>query len=178
MALLKFLGFGRDDPADSSEEARAGTLRRIVGALAQMEPERAKRLAAFAFILSRVANADQSISEAERRQMEHSVRTWGNLPEDQAVLVVQIAIHQNVLFGGTDNFIVTREFREQATPAQKAELLHCLFAVSAADDSISAVEESVVAQVARELGVSHEEMVGIRAAWREKREVLKNLSDV
>ncbi len=177
MALLKFLGFGRDEPSDASEEARAGTIRRIVGALEKMDPERARHLAAFAFILSRVANADREISDAERRQMEHSVRRWGHLPEDQAVLVVQIAIHQNVLFGGTDNFIVTREFRDHATQAQKEDLLHCLFAVSAADDAISTVEEGVVAQVARELGLSHRDMVGIRAAWRDQRAVFRDPPD-
>ena len=45
------------------------------------------------------------------------------------------------LAGGTENFLVTREFKEIATREQCRELLDCLFAVSAADDSISGVEE-------------------------------------
>ena len=177
MSLLRFLGFGRDEPADASPSARAEVIRRIVGSLEEMDPARAKHLAGFAFVLSRVANADMKVSDAERRQMEHSVRTWGHLPEDQAVLVVQIAIHHNILFGGTENFIVTREFRDNATQEQKEELLHCLFAVSAADTAISSVEEATIAQIARELGLSHRDMVGIRAAWRDKRAVLKDLPD-
>jgi len=175
MSLAKILGFGGTDTPDADAGARAGTIRAIVGALEKMDPERAKHLAAFAFILSRVANADRNISDAERSQMQHSVRTWGNLPEDQAVLVVEIAINQNVLFGGTDNFIVTRLFRDNATPEQKEELLHCLFAVSAAEDEISGAEEVVVAQIAQELGISHRDMVGIRAAWRDRRKVFKDL---
>lgn len=175
MSLARILGFGPEETPDAAAGARAGTIRAIVDALEKMDPARAKHLAAFAFILSRVANADRHISAPERAQMEHSVRTWGHLPEDQTVLVVEIAINQNILFGGTDNFIVTRQFREHATPEQKEDLLHCLFAVSAAEDAISGVEEAVVAQIAQELGLSHRDMVGIRAAWRDKRKVLKDL---
>jgi len=175
MSLAKILGFGGEAPPDAASGARAGTIRAIVGALEKMDPERARHLAAFAFILSRAANADRRISAAERAQIEHSVMTWGHLPEDQAVLVAEIAINQNVLFGGTDNFIVTRQFREHATRRQKEELLHCLFAVSASEDEISGQEEAVVAQIATELGLSHRDMVGIRAAWRDRRKVLKDL---
>ncbi|MFQ5701172.1 MAG: TerB family tellurite resistance protein [Acidobacteriota bacterium] len=175
MSLLDFLGLGPPQAEQEGAPTEADTIRKIVRALQEMEPERAKHLAAFAFILSRVANADMQISDDEQRQMEHSVMAWGGLPEEQAVLVVQIAINQNVLFGGTDNFIVTREFRDNSTRQQKEELLHCLFAVSAADDSISSVEENTIAQIARELGLDHRDLVAIRAAYRDKRAVLKNL---
>jgi hypothetical protein len=37
------------------------------------------------------------------------------------------------------------------------------------------VEEAAVAQIATELGLSHRDMVGIRAAWRDQRKVLKDL---
>ena len=177
MSLLKFLGFGGSDPEDASAEARVDTIREIIRHLEEMEPEKARHLAAFAFILSRVAHADQHVSEQERRQMEHSVMIWGHLPEEQAVLVAQIAINQNLLFGGTDNFVITREFKKNATKDQKVELLHCLFAVSAADDSISSVEESTIAQIARELGFDHREHVGIRNTYRDKRAVLKDLPE-
>ncbi len=178
MSILSFLGFGKpeaDDRELESPSPETATIRKIVAELEHLEPKRAKRIAAFAFILSRVANADSHISEDETRQMERIVRDWGHLPEEQAVLVVQIAKHQNVLFGGTDNFIVTREFNRTATREQKVDLIHCLFAVGAADESISSVEEATVAKVARELRLSHQEMVAIRSAYRDKRAVLKGL---
>jgi len=178
MSLLSFLGFGSNRPEppgpDKNEEA-VGTLRKIVSALERMEPARARHIAAFAFILSRVANADSNISDEETRAMERAVMTWASLPEEQAVLVVQIAKHQNVLFGGTDNFIVTREFNATATREEKEDLLHCLFAVSAADDSISSMEEATISQIARELGFTNQEHVSIRSAYRNKRAVLKDL---
>ena len=107
--------------------------------------------------------------------MEEIVRRLGHLPADLAVLVVQIAKSQNQLFGGTENFLVTREFAGISTPSERQELLDCLFEVSAADTSISGAEEAQIRQIASELGFSHREFVQARSAWSEHREVLRPL---
>jgi uncharacterized tellurite resistance protein B-like protein len=159
----------------SAGSADSETLRKITRALDAMEPEKARYLACFAFILSRVANADLEISEKETEAMERLVSEWGRLSESEAIVVVQIAKSQNRLFGGTENFSVTKLFKELAAPEQRTELLHCLFAVSSADDSVSVVEENEIWKIAAELGITHSEYVSIRAAYRDKREVLRNL---
>ncbi len=174
MDLLRILGLGGSaGPAPAGGDSE--TLRKITRALEAMDPEKARYLASFAFVLSRVANADLEISDAETREMERAVRRWGNLPEEQAILVVQIAKSQSRLFGGTENFPLTKLFKEMATPAQREELLHCLFAVSAADDSISTVEENEIWKIATELGITHAEYVAIRSAYRDRRQVLRDL---
>jgi len=175
MSILNFLGWHLEGEAAAGRAPESETIRKISRALEAMETERARYLAAFAFILSRVANADLEISEEETREMERIVASWGHLPEEQAILVVQIAKTQSRLFGGTENFLVTREFRKMGSPSQKEELLHCLFAVSAADESISTVEENEIWKIADELGVTHAEYVAIRVAYRDKRAVLKTL---
>jgi uncharacterized tellurite resistance protein B-like protein len=174
VSILKILGLGGAGAAQA-EGQDSETLRRITRALEEMEPEKARYIASFAFILSRVANADLQISDAETREMERIVQRWASLPEEQAILVVQIAKSQNRIFGGTENFPLTKLFKDLTTPAQREELLHCLFAVSAADDSISTVEENEIWKIADELGITHSEYVAIRANYRDKREVLKNL---
>jgi len=150
-------------------------VRRIVAELEAMEPGRARWIAAFAFVLARVANADQSISPEETRRMEQAVVEYGGLPEEQAVLAVQIAKSQQRLSGGTENFLVTRELGQIADRAEKERVLHCLFAVSAADDEITLNEENAIRQVATELGFSHREFSAVRSAYNDKRSVLKNL---
>ena len=135
------------------------TVRKIVSELEAMPRERARFVAAFAYILGRVAHADQQISAEETAAMEEIVCRFGDLPEEQAVLVVQIAKGQNRLFGGTENFLVTREFRDISSPDERRHLLDCMFAVSAADDSISTVEESQIRQIASELGFTHRQFV-------------------
>ena len=48
-----------------------------------------------------------------------------------------------------------------------------MFAVSAADESISTVEESQIRQIASELGFTHREFVVARLAWSDQREVMR-----
>ncbi len=149
------------------------TVRRIVRELDQLEPLRARFLAAFAYVLSRVAGADLNVSETETTKMVELVQRFGHLSESQAVLVVEIAKSQNRLFGGTENFLVTREFRDIASDEQRRDVLDCVFAVSAADDAMTPEEEAQIRQVASELGFSHADYVTARLAYSGKRTVLR-----
>ena len=171
MSLLTFLGFGQAEPADVERDTR--TVQRIIDELGRLDPDRARYLAAFAYVLGRVAHADQHVSAEEVAAMRTFVCELGHLPEAQALLVVQITQSQNELFGGTEDFLVTRQFKEMSTPEQRMELLDCLFAVSAADDSISGVEESRIRQIASELSIDHAAFVKARVAYSNKRDVIK-----
>ena len=76
-------------------------------------------------------------------------------------------------FGGTENFLVTREFKEIASDEERQQLLDCLFAVSAADDAITGEEENQIWQIASELGFQHSEYIQARLAYQDKRTVFK-----
>lgn len=173
-SLLSWLGLAPGAPAEP-DSPQTETVRKIVQELDRLPREQARYLASFAYVLSRVAHADLDISSEETRAMEEIVRRFGHLSAEQAVLVVQIAKSQTVLFGGTESFQVTRELKTLATREQCLQLLDCLFAVSAADDSISAVEETQVRQIAEELGLTHRDYVEVRAGWSEKRSVMRRL---
>jgi uncharacterized tellurite resistance protein B-like protein len=80
------------------------------------------------------------------------------------------------LRGASQGYLATREFRKISDEGQRERLLDCLFAVSAADGSISLAEEEEVRQVATELGLDHRQYVAARAAYREHREVLRGLN--
>ncbi|MDP6582805.1 MAG: TerB family tellurite resistance protein [Vicinamibacterales bacterium] len=171
MSLLKFLGYGHAEPADAARDTE--TVHRIITELERLDRDRARYLAAFAYVLARVAHADQEFDGVEIALMTKFVVELGHLSEAQAVLVVQIARSQTELFGGTEDFLVTRQFREMSTEAQRRELLDCVFAVSAADDSISAAEESRIRQIASELGIDHAGYIAARAGYSDKREIIK-----
>ncbi len=172
MSILEFLGLKKKEKVEEpSEETEA--VRRIVQKLDQMEPRRAKYVASFAYLLSRVAHADLEISEEETRAMESIVKEQGNLDEEQSVLVVQMAKTHAKLFGGTENFLVTREFNELADHRQKLNLLRCLFAVSAADESISSLEDNEIRQIASELSVDHRDYTALKAEFKDYLAVLK-----
>jgi uncharacterized tellurite resistance protein B-like protein len=165
--LEKLLGTGKGSPVRRSD-ADTDTVRRIASELDQLEPDAARYLASFAYVLARVAYADLSIDEAEVREMERIVGSLASLSESEAVLVVQIAKSQTRLLGGTENYVVTREFRAVATQAQRGELLQCLYAVAAADGSISTIESAEIALIGEELGFSRAECNALRSAHRDK----------
>jgi uncharacterized tellurite resistance protein B-like protein len=167
MALDRFLRAG--GPADDRSVAgETATVRRIVARLEALPPDRARFLAGFAYVMSRAAEADFDISDAETTAMERYVVELGGIDDAQAVLVVQMAKLQARTQGQTEDFVVTREFAELATEEQKLALLRCCFAVSAADESISAVEASVVNEIARELDVSREQLNAVREEFHDR----------
>jgi uncharacterized tellurite resistance protein B-like protein len=173
MSILEFFGFGEKKPSAETGSAETETVRRIVEKLDHMEPERARFIAAFAFVLSRVAGADMQVSVEETRAMERIVMEYGGLGEEQAILVVQMSKHQNLLFGGTENYLVTRELNRISSREQKKAILDCLFAVSAADDSITTTEGNVIRQISDQLLLEHSDFIESRSKYREFLEVLR-----
>src|SRR3989441_8561199 len=173
MSILKFLGWNVDQPERATSAAQTETVRKIVAKLDQLPQDQARYIAAFAFLLSRVARADLNVSAEETTAMERIVMEQGHLPEELALLVVQMAKTQNQLFGSTENYVVTREFERIATHEQKLALLDCLFAVTAADENITSEEDNVVKQIASELKLSHSDYIASRSRFREYLAVLK-----
>ena len=171
MSILKLLGLGGS--AGTTAQGDTDTVRRIAAELDRLEPDRARYVAGFAYILGRVAIADREISDAETQAMERIVTDRGALPEAQAVMVVQIAKSQNQLFGGTEDFLVGREFGRIASYEQKLALLECLFIVSAIDHTITLAEDQEIARVALELKIEHADVVRARLAHKEYLAVLR-----
>jgi uncharacterized tellurite resistance protein B-like protein len=142
-----------------------------------LEPDQARYLAAFAFILSRVARADAGISASETREMERTVAFWGGLSAAQAVLVVEIAKAQSTVLVATDLEQVIQQFKSLSMPVQRQELLHCLFAVSQADDAITGVEEALARQIASQLGLSERDYLDIRSSYLDRRTAQRGVSN-
>lgn len=160
----------------STKKPAAGdteTVRKIVDALDRLDADIARYLAAFAYILSRVARADLKISTEESSAMERIIVTHGGLPEEQAIIVMQIAKYQNMLFGATENYLVTREFGAISTQEQKLALLDCLFSVAAAEGLVSSVEDNEIRKIARELAIEHHDFIAVRSRHRDSLAVLQ-----
>lgn len=183
MVFRRFLGIpapdepNREAAPDASGAAPKGaiapigetaTVRRIVARLEALPHEQARYLAGFAYVMSRAAEADLDISAEETAVMERSVVELGGIDEAQAVLVVEMAKLQARMQGATEDFLVTREFARIATEEQRLAVLRCCFAVSAADNSISATEASVVNEIARELDLTREQLNEVRSDFVEQ----------
>lgn len=153
------------EPAAESDSPDA--LRELLDALDRLDPDRARHLARFAYLLGRVAHADQHVSADETAAMEHLVAREGQLPQDQAMLVVGLAKTSSLLFGGSDDFIIARDFATASSSEQKLALLRCLFAVSAVENSISIAEEREIQRIARELRIDQADVIRLRLEYKQ-----------
>lgn len=169
MSILRWLGL-----APAAEQGHVDSLGEIEKALTDLEPDQARFIAGFAYILSRVARADHEISETESALMERLVAERGRLDPEQARLAVRIAKAQTLRHGGTEDFIVTRTFAGLATREQKLALLDCLFAVGSSDSSIRTVEDNEIRKVASELKLEHGDYIAVRSAHLHHLEVLRD----
>ena len=167
MSLLKWLGLtGGGETSDDNKLAA------IEGALSALGPERARFLACFAYILTRAARADHTITDGEARVMERIIAGHAGIDEAQAELVVRIARaagHSR----GTDDYLITREFERSATREEKLAILDSLFEIAAADSSILTVEDNEVRRVASELKLEHADYIEVRQRHLHNLQVLR-----
>jgi tellurite resistance protein len=164
-------------PFPPTDQADTESIRRIIQALDTVDPARRRYLAGFAYVLARAAQADMTITNDEAAEMEHIVMQIGGLPESQAILVVEIARTQSDLFGGTEDYVVTREFKETATADEKKALVAACFAVAASDQEITAEEYAELTEIAEELDLSHQELNEIRAGHRDQLTAIKKMRE-
>jgi uncharacterized tellurite resistance protein B-like protein len=158
--LRSWLGLDRPNVPESTP------LRELVEALDRLDPDRARHLARFAYLLGRVALADRHVSPEETQAMETLIQRQAGLSVDQAMLVVTLAKSSNLLFGGTADFQVAQEFAASATYEEKLALARCLFAVAATDESISMAEETEIHRIANQLKIEPGDLTAMRVQHR------------
>ncbi len=167
MSFRRFLGLEPDrSVAPAVAAGDTETVRRLVATLDALPPDHARLLASAAYVVARAASADLRISDVETAAIER-VLVEGGLDEARAVLVTQMAKLQALVSGATEDYLVTREFREISTPEQRRALLRACFVVAAADDEITGQEAVVLGQIAGELGIDREEASTVRAEFSE-----------
>jgi uncharacterized tellurite resistance protein B-like protein len=157
----------------SSPAAEADVLDSVIQVLEHLDENRARYVAGFAYLLGRVAAADHEISAGEAAIMRTLVAEEGALSDAEADAVIRLALDEHRRFGGTHNLIVTRELAEAATLEQRLGLLRCLFAVSAADESVLVSEDNEIRRISRELRIEHGDFVRARLEVREHLAVLR-----
>jgi uncharacterized tellurite resistance protein B-like protein len=164
--------------APSTPQGDTATVRRIVGQLEALPPDRARLLAGAAYVVSRAANADMEITADEVALMEQMLVERLDVSEAEAVIVVEIARQQAFLFGSTEDYLVTREFKRVSTPEQRLGVLRACFQVAAANDEISSPESAVLNQIATELDIDPTDFDAVRTEHRDQLSVVRAMRAV
>jgi uncharacterized tellurite resistance protein B-like protein len=162
-------------PTGPTTAGDTATVRRIVAKLEAMPPEQARLLAAAAYTLARAANADLEISEDETTAIERELQEGEHIDEPTAVMVTEMAKLQAKTVGGTEDYVVTREFKSISTPELRLRVMRACFAIAAANGSISAEETSVLNQIAEELDIDDAALNTIRADYHEQLSAVQTL---
>ena len=158
--------------------AETATVRKIVAQLEAIPADRARLLAGAAYVVSRAANADLTITPEETALMERTLVERTGVSEAEAIIVVEIARQQARLFGSTEDFLVTREFKRVSTAEQRIGVLRACFLVAAADDEISSPESAILNQIAAELEIEPADVDAVRAEHREQLSVVRAIRAV
>lgn len=160
MSLRGWLGLSED-----ASEAPIGGLEEIERALDGLEPERARFIACFAYILGRVARADHQVTDQERTEMSRIIAGHAAITPEQAAIAAGIATAHGLKHGGTEDFLVTREFARLTDRDQRLALLDCLYALSSVDRPIITLEDNEVRRIASELKLEHADFIRARTAY-------------
>jgi uncharacterized tellurite resistance protein B-like protein len=161
-ALFRSLGIGSDEEARHDTE----TVAEIARVLDGLPPERARMLAAFTYLLGRVAFADHDVSPAERAVMEARLAMEADVSAEQAQHLVHLAVQATASHGAAEDYQVAREFELLATRDEKLQLLRALFTVSA-EHGITTVEDTEISRIASVLRVERGDVTALRHEFRD-----------
>ena len=170
MSLFRFLGLTSGaSPADREPES----LRDLTARLSAMAPEDARFVAAFAYLLARVAGADLTTEDGERDVIARRLEKVAGLEPERASLLAESAIAASETHSASDDHLVARSFRTMASAEERILLVRCLYAVAAADTSITTLEDNEIFEIATEIGLPRNDVVALRSEWKDHLAVLK-----
>lgn len=172
MSLLRFLGIGGGSGGRASEPA---SLAEIGIQLDALPPEEARFVAAFTYLLARIAGADLRTDDAERDAIAQRLESFAGIDRDRARLLADTAIQAAATYQASDDHLVARAFRDMTEEPERIRLLRCLYAVAAADENISTTEDNEIFEVATAIGVRRIDVVSIRLEFKEHIRTLKPL---
>ena len=128
-------------PKSAEDDGDSVAIKELVTHLSLPDDLDPRLIATYAYLMARIAFADRQIDPSEERRIQEILQQLTSMPAAEAELIVKVATRLTRQRGGTENYLVTRDFKEHSNQDERQQLLHCLFAIAAADDSISLREE-------------------------------------
>ena len=164
MSLLRFLGLGGEGAGRDAEPA---SLVELGAMLESMEPAEGRLAAAFAYLLARVAGADLRTEASERAAIADRLTAFGHVEAETASVLAEAAVRAADAHGATDDHLVARAFHNMTDHAERIRLLRCLYAVAAADDTITTLEDNEIFEIATAIGVGRSDVIAVRSEWKQ-----------
>jgi uncharacterized tellurite resistance protein B-like protein len=139
------------DGSTSSNIAKE--IRDLLNRLEELNRETAGYLKILAFILHRVAIADDEVSAEEIDRMEQILVDHASLSRSEAMLTVEIARHCGEIADCGCSYEASRKLRSSLDEGNGREIRRFLESVAEADGQLRRSEKAQIRQIATELGL-------------------------
>jgi uncharacterized tellurite resistance protein B-like protein len=145
----------QSDPRDGKHDISRynNEIRGILDRLEELDRETAGYLKTLAFILHRVARADDEVSTDEIIRMEQILAQHASISELEAMLTVEIARHCGQIADCGRSYSASREFRSLLDEDGRHRIRGFLDSVAEADGHVLRSETAQIQQIAAELGL-------------------------
>ncbi len=128
-------------------------VRRALSRLDELDRETAGYLKILAFILHRVAMADNKVSDEEVNRMEQILVEHASLSQPEAMLTVEIAKHCGQIADCGCSYEASRALRSRLDEEGGRRIRRFLDLVAEADGGVRRCERAQIRQIASELGL-------------------------
>lgn len=115
-------------------------------------------------LLARVARVDNAVTDSEFARMVELLETGWEISHERAVLVVEVALAESA--ADLDYFRLTREFATSTSMEDRVRFLDALFAVAAADGTISSDESDEISRITASINLTHNHFVDAKRRAR------------
>jgi uncharacterized tellurite resistance protein B-like protein len=126
----------------------------------ELSDEALRKLSLAGGVMAQVARVNPRITDTEVATLETALHAHWHLKSEQAAFVAEVAVSETASL--LDRYRLARQFAEVSTPQERAEFLHVLFAVAAADGMASYQEIEEIRQIARSLKLTHEDFIAAK----------------
>jgi uncharacterized tellurite resistance protein B-like protein len=132
-----------------------------------------KFIAGFAGLLGRVAMSDSQFTQEESDEVERIIRSKFQFDDGLYQALLSTVRHNIEELRGIEDFRYSQLINEVCGKKEKLDLIYCLFAVAAIDNSIVFEEDKEISLIAKSLNITNREYGEVRISFAGALEVLK-----
>ncbi|MBP1464297.1 TerB family tellurite resistance protein [Candidatus Chloroploca sp. M-50] len=120
--------------------------------------DEARKLALAGGILATIAHVEAPVSEAERTRIVTALKHGWEISHERAELVAEVALAESA-DDQLDPYVMTYEFAQRTTIAERVRFLDALFAVAAAEGGISSEESATISRLTNSIRLEQRHFV-------------------
>lgn len=139
----------------------------------QKSPEKLAILSCVAGLLARIAYVDMKLDQGEADKMSVILAHWGELGDEEANWLTQVAFDEVKSLGGLENHLYCHPLNKLLPKEERLELLSALFAIAASDSSVSGEETEEIRLIAKGLLLEPPDFIAAKLSVKEYLSALK-----